>query len=88
MESPDPLKAIEDLTKEVNDHIEKQGRGVFKRYPVTFALLATFGVTAVGSGFKAIVDEIGFLSQRPGLLLLVGILILLFTGSLFKKLNK
>jgi len=85
---PDPLKVIEDLTKEVNDHINKQGRGVFKRYPVTFALLATFGVTAVGSGLKAILDKVSIFKENPILLVFIGVLVLMFTGSLFKKLSK
>lgn len=88
MESPDPLKAIEDLTKQLNDHIEKQGKGVFKRYPVTFALLATFGITAVSSGIKEIVEGMETFNQHPLALLFIGIVVLIFTGSLFKKLSK
>jgi len=86
--SKDPIQAIEQLTKEIHDHIERQGRNVFKRYPLTFALLATFGVSAVVSGFKGFVDEIDILRDNPLALFVLGVVILLFTGSLYKRLNK
>jgi len=84
----DPIEKIEALTKEFHDYIERQGRGVFERYPLTFALLATFGVVLVGHGINAFVNSVPFLNNNPLLMFVVGLIILFMTGTLYKRLNK
>jgi len=86
--SKDPIETAEVLAKEINTRIEEHGRGVFERYPLTFALLATFGVTAIGAGFKGIIEDIPTLYNNPFVLLALGIVVLLATGSLYKRLQK
>ncbi len=60
----------------------------FKRYPLTFGLLALFGAMMVSEGLKGLLEKIGFLNDQPLYLLFSGLLILLILGSVYKKLNK
>ncbi|MEK7567737.1 MAG: hypothetical protein AAB513_02345 [Patescibacteria group bacterium] len=84
----DPIKKVEKLTQKVNDYMELQSKGVLSRYPLLFSLLATFGFVSVLYGFERLIDEIPFLNERPFLILFVGFVILIFTGSLYKHFRK
>ena len=94
MNYPDPrdqidlLKHIESITREINEAINKKGKIVFRRYPMTFALLILFGVIAVSEGAKGVMADLGILARNPWELLLIGLVILIFTGTLYKKLDK
>jgi hypothetical protein len=70
----------------VSQKIVEKRDGVFQRFPLLFTLLGTFGLVATLYGFENIMDEIG-LSERPFLLLGIGIITLVITGGLYKKLN-
>lgn len=84
----DPLKKIEDVAKMTHDMMGRKTRGVFERYPITFSFLILFGVIAVLHGFDALVYKIVFLRDHPLVLFVIGVLILIFTGTLYKKLDK
>jgi hypothetical protein len=65
-----------------------QGRqSVFDRFPLLFTMLATFGVVATFYGFERIIDRVELLSDNPLILLGVGVLTLIFTGTLYRKLG-
>lgn len=66
--------------------IENRTR-VFERFPLLFTLLATFGFVATLYGFEGIIDSIDLFSENPFILLLAGLAMLLFTGTLYKKLG-
>jgi hypothetical protein len=80
----DPIKKVENITRQVNDYMETRGKDVLSRYPILFSFLATFGIVSVIYGFERIIDEIPFLNNHPFFILILGIGILIFTGSLFK----
>lgn len=84
----DPLKHIEELTEQVHLLSEKRATSAFTRYPFLFSLLVTFGFVAVVDGFGGITASIPYLSDRPWLVLVIGLVVLLFTGSLYRKLSK
>jgi len=84
----DILKRVEGIVQEINNRMSGPGKSVFKRYPVTFTLLALFGVVAVSEGVKGIIESLGIFNGHPWYMLLTGLLILIFTGSLYKKLSK
>jgi len=84
----DPLHKIEQVTEKTNKVIGERTQNTLKKYPVTFSLIVLFGVIAVLHGFERIIDEIAFLDENPFIIFLVGLAILIFTGSLYKKLNK
>jgi hypothetical protein len=83
----DVLLHIERLTEELNKQMSSRSRFVLRRYPLTFGLLALFGVVAVSEGAKGILEEAGLL-QSPAQLLFIGLFILLILGSVYKKLEK
>lgn len=57
------------------------------RFPLLTALFATFGFVSLLYGFEKIIDKVTFLSNNPIVLLLIGLLILGVTGTVYKKLN-
>ena len=51
-----------------------------------FTLFIVFGIIAIDEGVKGIFEEVG-LNSHPVYLFIIGIAILLLTGTLFKKLD-
>lgn len=82
-----PLDQIEGLTKRTNDYMATQTRGTLGRYPVLFSLLTAFGVVAILHGFHSFIEHLPFLAERPLLVFFLGVIILIFTGTLYKKLE-
>lgn len=65
-----------------------QGRkAVFERFPLVFTLLGAFGLVATFYGFERLIDQIDLLANNPFILLGTGLLTLILTGSLYKKLQ-
>lgn len=84
----DPLGHIEDLTKKTEEYMGTRTRSTFARYPLLFSLLTVFGIVSVLYGFESFIAHIPFLADRPLLILLIGIVLLVFTGSLYKSLDR
>ncbi len=84
----DPIDRIEKLVKEIHDRAKDYAKPVFRRYPLTFAFLLTFGVAAIVHGIELMSDEIPFFHDNPSTLIVTGVIILLFSGTLYKKLEK
>lgn len=84
----DLLKKIEELTAQLNKLFSERGRAVFNRYPLSFALLVVFGATMVSQGIKDLLLKWDFFKNQPLYMLLFGIVILVVTGTLYKKLQK
>jgi hypothetical protein len=87
-EQLDLLKKVETLTSHLNRLFNEKGRFVFSRYPLTFALLVVFGATLVSQGMKDLLLQIYFFQNKPLVMLISGIVILIITGTLYRKLNK
>lgn len=83
-----PLLQIEETTQELNDYMHRQSRSVFDQYPFIFSMLGTFGVVSILYGFDAILDEFPLMKEHPVIPLAVGILILIGTGNLYKRLER
>lgn len=86
--SMDILKHLEDLSSGINRMMSARTRNAFRRYPVTFGLLILVGVIAVNEGIKGLFRQFGLLDINPWYLLIAGIIILIITGKLYKKLDK
>ena len=67
--------------------IDPVRRSVFRRFPSLFILLVTFGVSATIYGFEVLITQWTYMYERPWLILLLGISILVGTGTLYKKLG-
>ncbi len=83
----DPIKKAEEIVKNVHDEAGKYTRPVLRRYPLIFSFLIVFGVAAILHGFELWADHINLFEEHPTYLMLIGILILLFTGTLYKSLQ-
>ena len=65
----------------------KQRDTVFSRFPLLFTILGTFGVVATFYGLQHILEKIPLIANDPYIALGLGITILLFTGTLYKRLG-
>jgi len=88
MRAKNPIEEVEGIIKEFNKVAAKHTRPVWRRYPLLFAFLVTFGMAAILDGLKFILDDSKFFREHPVVLILIGIIILIFTGTLYKVLNK
>lgn len=75
------------VTKTVDGYVMPVRETIFKRFPVLFSLLVTFGVSATFLGIEQVLLQYELLRDRPELILLAGITVLVFTGRLYKKLG-
>lgn len=82
----DPEKNDE-ISIEALHKLLQQRNNVFKQLPLVFTLLGTFGLVATFYGLQHIIEKIPVLANDPYLTLGIGLLILLFTGTLYKKLG-
>ena len=87
-ENIDILKKVEELTAKVNETFGEKGRLFFVRHPLTLAILVVFGVTMVTEGSRLLLLEIPFLQNNPFTMLLIGLFVLIITGTLYTKLQK
>lgn len=81
------LDAAKGIEKKVGGTIDRHKKSAFERFPLLFTGLGTFGVVATLYGFEGIIDNIDWLADKPWAILLVGIATLIFTGSLYDKLQ-
>ncbi len=76
---------------ELDDKIIEKARqrreSVAQRYPMTFALLGTFGLVSTFYGFEKLIDRMPLLVSHPWILLVIGIGILSGTGLALRKLG-
>lgn len=84
----DVLRQIENLSNRINSIMASMARPFFKRYPLTFMIFIFVGVVALSEGMKEILSGIDFFDGHPWRLLLTGVIILIITGTLYKKLKK
>lgn len=66
--------------------IEKRDKSR-EKFHLAYALAATFGIISVFYGFEKMIDRVHLFVIHPWILLLIGIIILAITGSIYKKLD-
>lgn len=81
------LRNLEESKEVVNTHLKNYRDSAFKKFPLLFILLSTFGVVATLYGFEKVIDGIPLFSDNPFLVLFTGVFTLFITGTLFKKLS-
>ena len=84
----DPIEKIEKYTKETDDFMSSKTHTAFAQYPLIFSFLILFGSIATLKGFESVIFQIPLFNKYPFLLFIIGVLVLLFTGSLYKTLQK
>ena len=73
------------MIKNLHDEAGKYTKPVLNRYPLLFAFLLTFSLAAVLHGFDLVTDKIPLFEEKPWILIIINIISLLFTGTLYKK---
>ncbi len=84
----DPIKKAEEIVKEMHDEAGRYTKPVLKRYPLVFSFLSVFSFAAILRGFDMWVEQMGIFEEHPVVLILIGVVALLFTGTLYKTLAK
>lgn len=81
------IKKLESMGGAWSGRAKNLRDSTFERFPVVFVFLTTFGLVATLYGFEKAIDEISFFRENPRMVLVAGILVLAFTGTLYKKLS-
>lgn len=77
---------VREAEARVVDRLLKRRQSAFQRFPLLFTMLTTFGLVATLYGFERLIDKVEYLSDNPFILLGVGLVTLIITGTLYKKL--
>lgn len=80
-------RLISNTEKKIEDRINPFRTEVTKRFPTLFLLLSTFGLIATYLAMEQLLLQYNVTQENPILLLIIGIGILVFTGTLYKKLG-
>ena len=81
------IRKLEEMGGSVGNRAKRLRDSTFAKFPIIFIFLSTFGVVATFYGFEKIIDQIVYFEQNPSMVLVAGLLTLLITGTLYKKLN-
>ena len=84
----DPIEQFDKTMREAHETVGKYTQPVLRRYPLLFALLLAFGTAAIFTGFHLWAETTRIFHEKPLLLVLLGIIVLFLTGTLFKTLSK
>lgn len=79
-----PLTSFDD---KIIEKAKQRRESVAQRYPLTFALVGTFGFVCTLYGFEKLIDTSELLSNNPWILLVVGLGTLSVTGLALRKLS-
>ncbi len=80
-------RTVEALARETEKSIEPFRKTVFKRFPILFTLLVTFGVAATFFGFERFFQIVPLFNDHPISTLVIGLTVLVVTGKLYAKLG-
>jgi len=81
------LKTTSVLSEEVKEVIVPIRENALKRFPTAFLLTVTFGFTTTAFGIENILAQYDILTNNPWYIFGVGIITLVLTGSVYKKLG-
>ena len=81
------MKTKDENHSDTLERLTRKRDSAFKRYPLVFTLLGTFGLVSTLYGVQHLFDKVPLLANNPILAFLVGLAILFLTGTLYKKLG-
>jgi len=81
------IEKLEAITETLEGRLNRYRESTFSRFPFLFVALSTFGLVATLYGFEKVIDKFELFTTYPEILLATGVVILLATGTLYKKLN-
>lgn len=81
------LETLENRQDKIISLLHEEQRKAKEKFPLTYALLATFGVVCTVTGLNKIISEFDFFNRHPYSLVALGLAVLLMTGAAYKKLG-
>lgn len=81
------IKKIEHSFSKLHTTLVQERDSVFARFPVAFLLLSSFGLVSTFYGFEKVIDQIPYFVENPHMIFIMGVVVLLGTGALYKKLG-
>ena len=81
------IKLLERMGGKLERKIIHIRNSTFSKHPLVFVLLSSFGLVSTFYGFEKVIDTIPYFTERPHMILIMGIFVLTFTGTLYKKLS-
>lgn len=81
------MQKLEKMGGSVTGGFKSVRDSAFTRFPILFVLISSYGLVATFYGFEKVIDQIAFFERHPLMILALGIITLILTGSLYKKLN-
>lgn len=88
MQIKNKLKKVEQTVEGEFKRVVDRPRKVLERFPTLFLLLVTAGIVLVLFGFEQTFAKIDLFENHPYVMIILGIAILIFTGRLYKVLDK
>ena len=88
MEQKDFLEQGEKVIHELHEATRRRLHPAHRKYPFLFLFLITFSVVALIHGFDRVLDRVDFFESNPQVLIVIGLMGLFLTGSLYKRLGK
>jgi hypothetical protein len=79
---------MHDIPESVHEVFQRHRRTAFEKHPFFFSTLGLLGLVATWQGFDHVIDQIDYFKENPGTLLIIGLAILLFTGRLYRQLDR
>lgn len=76
-----------ELDDKIIEKAARERESLAQRFPMTFALVGTFGFVATLYGFEKLIDRIDLFVNHPWILLILGLGILSLTGLALRKLG-
>lgn len=72
---------------DIEKKVKTYQKSALERFPFLFLTLSTFGGVMIFYGFEKIIDATPFIADNPVSMIVLGILILMGTGAVYKKLG-
>lgn len=82
-----PVQKIEKITGGIYKQADSYRKSTFKRFPTLFLGLSTLGLAATLHGFEQAVSSVPVFRDNPLLVFFLGVAVLVFTGTLYKKME-
>jgi hypothetical protein len=79
--------AVVNTERKLESVFQPVRKNVLQRFPILFLMLVALGFTATMTGMEQLLMRVSFLQANPGLLLIIGLALLMLTGTLYKKLG-
>lgn len=81
------IEPLAKLEQKVVHSLTNQRDKTAVRFPLLFGLAVTFGLVSTFYGFEGLINKVVWLQDNPWATLLVGVIVLIATGTAYKKLN-